>query len=412
MQTNRAGGMSGIRTLLAAGLCMLVVGLLPPSTRTMAAAGGWEGLIAAYNGCGQRLFKALARKPGNIVLSPYSIGTAMAMALAAASGETEIEMASVLGLALPRERIDSANAAVLASFNTASSATFQLHVANAVMLTKNGTQSSQDYIDVLRDDYAAEVFRGADLATVNRWVKEKTVGKIDSILDRLDPMAALVLLDAIYFKGRWETPFRAEATQKETFHLVNGDIKVPTMRVRADFALAERPGYRAIRMPYAGGRASMIVVLPDGGTTDVVARFDDDEMRSLLAALHGPGRSTDLALPRFKINFKAALIDAFADMGMHQAFNAKAADFSGMTGKPLTGRRLAIDQIVHRAFIDVAEDGTEAAAATGISIVATAMRPTPVETFRVDRPFLFAVIDEETGAVLFEGRVDDPRQAS
>jgi serpin B len=215
------------------------------------AASGWGALVDAFNGTGLRLFQAFAKAPGNIVISPYSIGTAMA--LAGARGDNAAEMAKVLGQKLPGDEINTANAAVLASLNGASPASFQLRVANALMLTKPGNAISESYIAALREKYTAEIFQGADLATVNGWVKEKTNGKIGSILDQLDAMTVLVLLDAIYFKARWQATFDADATRDEAFHLADGEAQVPTMHLRADFAVATRPGYQAIRLPYEGG---------------------------------------------------------------------------------------------------------------------------------------------------------------
>ncbi len=403
----------GVARLRAIGVFgALAIGSASLFSPATPAARGWGPLIAAYNGCGQRLFQAFAKAPGNIVISPYSIGTAMAMALASARGDNEAEMGKVLGLKLPREEVDASNAAMLASLNGAAPPPFQLRVANALMLTKRGNAISEGYMALLREKYAAEIFQGADLATVNGWVKEKTNGKIGSILDRLDPMTVLVVIDAIYFKARWQTTFEADETRDETFHLVDGEAKVPMMHVRADFALATRPGYRGIRLPYENGRVGMIIVLPDAGNADVAQQFDYEEMKSLLAALRSQPRTVELALPRYHANFKSSLVGAFESMGMRRAFDFKAADFSGMTGKGRAELALAIDQIMHAAVIDVAEEGTEAAAATAATITAKAMPARPAEIFRVDRPFLFAIIDDTTGAILFEGRIADPRQPS
>ncbi len=403
--------MRAMRALAIGGFCAVAIGSAPLLIQAAPEAGGWGALMDAYNGAGQRLFQAFAKNPGNIVLSPYSIGTAMAMALAGARGENAVEMAKVLGLELPRDEVNAANAAVLASLNKASSASFQLRAANALMLTNQGRAISADYAAMLRKYYAAEVFRGANVATVNGWVREKTAGKIDSILNQIDPMTALVLIDAIYFKAPWQKAFDAKATRDETFHLLKGEAKVPMMHIDSDFAVASRPGYRAIRLPYTGERASMVVVLPDAGIAEVVQRLDGSEMRLLLAALHTGVREVELSLPRFKANFEASLVQPFTQMGMQRAFELRTADFSGMTGKPQSEVPLAINEIRHRAVIDVAEQGTEAAAATAIGVVTSAVRPRP-ETFHVDRPFLFAIVDDETGAILFEGRIVDPRQAS
>jgi len=403
--------MRGMQRLMMGALCALAIG--PFGVHAGSAANdGTKALIAAYNGSGQRLFQAFAEKPGNIVLSPYSIGTAMAMALAGARGETEIEMAKVLGLRLSLDEINAANAAALADLGAASSPSLRLFIANALMLTKKGGVISEDYVSTLREKYAAEVFRGADLATVNDWVKQKTAGKIDSLLSRLDPRTVLVLLDAVYFKARWETLFDAGATHKEPFRLLKGEAEVQMMHLRSDFTVAERAGYRAIRLPYVGERVGMIVVLPDKSGAEVDKWPAEDEFQSLLAALHAPAQSVQLSLPRFRASFKADLVAPFEQMGMHRAFDAWAADFSGMTGKPQSAVPLQIDQIVHRAVIDVGEEGTEAAAATGVTVGVAAAPMQRAITFRVDRPFLFAIVDDVTGAVLFAGRIVDPRQAS
>lgn len=400
------------RGLLIGALCALAVGFTPMLVLQVPAADGRSALIAGYNGTGQRLFQAFAKRPGNIVLSPYSISTAMAMALVGARGENEVEMAKVLGLDLPREGVNAANAAVLASLNAMSSASFQLRIANALMLAKQDGTISENYVTMLRKNYAAEVFRGASLAKVNGWVREKTEGKIDSILDRIDPSAALFLLDAIYFKAPWQNAFDVKMTQDETFHLLKGEAKVPMMHMQGEFTLASRPGYRAIWLPYAGARLSMVVILPDSDIAKVVQGLDSNEMRLLLAAVHTP-MEVDLWLPRFKASFKASLVEPFKEMGMHRAFDPRTADFSGMTGKPQPDVSLALNQIMHRAVIEVAEQGTEAAAATGTELVAVTVMADPVvATFRVDRPFLFAIVDEKTGAILFEGLIVDPRQGS
>jgi len=366
-----------------------------------------EALVAAYNGCGQQLFQAIADKPRNIVLSPYSIGTAMAMTLVGARGETASEMAKVLGLLFPPEEIDGANGDLLTSLNGASTRSFQLRVANALILPKRGSAISEGYSADLRHNYAAEIFRGATVATVNNWVKEQTAGKIDSILNQVDPLTALVLINAVYFKAPWRSPFNAAATHNEAFHLINGKIAVPTMVVRADFAVAERPGYDAIRLPYAGDRLAMIIMLPKIGVADAVQRFDGDELQHLLVALRAPERPIDVSLPRFHASFSVSLAGPFAEMGMHRAFDTRTVDFSGITGKPQSEVSLAIDQIRHRAVVDVAEEGTEAAAVTGVGV--KIISAIPVSTFRVDRPFMFAIVDQKIGAVLFEGQITDPR---
>jgi serpin B len=367
-------------------------------------------LIAAYNGLGQRLLKEFADKPGNVVFSPYSIGTAMAMALAGARNETEIEMARVLGLDLPPDEVSKANAAVLASLHKTSSASLELNLANALVLANEQWAISADYIATLQKDYGAEVFRGGDLATVNAWVKQKTNGKIDSILDHLDRDTVLVLLDAVYFKASWQSMFTSRATQEALFHLSNGTTtNVPMMNTHGHFALVKMKDYRAIRLPYEGARVSMVVILPDSGITGVMQRLNGEELQHLFVSLRStPQQPVELSLPRFKANFEANLVQPFLKLGMRRAFDPQTADFSGITGKPL----LRIGQIEHRAVIDVTERGTEAAAVTTVEAEATSSHAVQPEAFLVDRRFLFAVVDGETDAILFQGLIVDPRQGS
>jgi serpin B len=288
--------------------------------------------------------------------------------------------------------------------------TAKLLIANALMLARNGAIISKDYAALLADRYAAETFRNAGLDEVNGWVKRKTEGKIDRILDQLDPDAAAVLLNAAYFKSTWASTFSKQATRGETFHLSpSQQVQVPTMSKVAGYAVTARSGYRAIRLPYAIRAIGMVIVVPDAvdGLPAVTAKLDAEELAGLFTTLRTtPAKSVSLALPRFKSAFKADLIPPLRQAGMRLAFDRTGADFSGMTGRP--GGGVVIDQIVHRAVIDVDEDGTEAAAATAVGITMSSAALSP-EPFRVDRPFLYYIVDEATGAILFQGRVADPR---
>lgn len=396
------------RNLMIGALAAVVTGLTPKPAGAPPVDARAARLIAAYNELGQRLFTEFANKPGNVVFSPYSISTVMAMALAGARNETEVEMAQVLGLDLPRDEVNKANAVVLASLSKTSSASLQLNLANALILANEQLVISEDYLAALRKDYAAEVFHGGNLATVNAWVKQKTNDKIDAILDHLDPDTALVLVDAVHFKASWQSKLDTLATDDAPFHLSDGTTaNVPMMYRQGLFGLATMPSYRAIRLPYEGARASMVFILPDAGVADVIPWLNGEELQHLLASLRGTSEQpVHLWLPRFKTNFKANLVEPFVKLGMRRAFDPHTADFSGVMGKPL----LRINQIAHRAVIDVKENGTEAAAATAVEEVFISMEDAHGQSFRVDRPFLFAVVDDETDAILFEGLIVDPRQ--
>ena len=416
-----------------------------------------RALTAAYDASAHGLFTTFAANPGNIVFSPYSIGTAMAMVLSGARGETEREMARVLRHTLPRGAIDQANASLLATLNgydrsgapvtcpapgmrfngtdcearpAANGAcpagyregdrcvapgrkppSAALKAANALMLIKQrGDMISPAYAGLLERDYRAQVFRGAGLDEINRWVDRQTAGKIDKILDAIDPDTAAVILNAVYFKAAWKTPFVARATSDEDFRLTAAStVKVPTMHRLGSYQVATRAGYRAIRLPYSVEALSMVVVLPDeiGGVEKLARDLDAPALAALFRDLT-EWKTVSLALPRFKTSFKAKLGELFQAAGMRRAFDLRQADFSGMTSRPPREAPLAISEVVHRAVIDVTEEGTEAAAATAVGMMTASAGPA-AEPFMVDRPFLFYIVDDATGAILFQGRISDPR---
>ncbi|HLH91877.1 MAG TPA: serpin family protein [Xanthobacteraceae bacterium] len=418
-----------------------------------------RSLTSAYNASGHDLFTQFVATPGNIVFSPYSIGAAMAMVLAGAHGDTEREMVTVLRHSLSPTAIDAANTRVLAILNGYDKSSVPaacpapamhfngsecetpappngtcaagyprdercvapgrlppsatLKAANALMLLKpNGNLISAAYMARLADKYGAQVFRDADLAMVNGWVDRQTAGKIHRILDQIDPDAPTVILNAVYFKAIWATPFIVRATRDDDFKLTpTSRVRVPTMHRLGYFVTIARPGFRAIRLPYSVSSLAMVVVMPDAidGTDKLARDLDGPALAALFADLtQAQAQNVDLALPRFKTGFRAEVGKLFQQAGMRRAFNAQLADFSGMTGEPPAVAPLAITGVIHRAVIDVTEQGTEAAAATAVAMVAASM-PSHIEPFVVDRPFLFYIVDEGSGAILFQGRISDPR---
>ena len=418
-----------------------------------------RALIAAYNASGRQLFVELAKTPGNVVLSPYSIGTAMAMALSGARGATESELAGVLMQRLARPEMERANAetmAILGRYDTSSDPRFcpgdahwtgsqcespassdnkclfplqlqagqcvggptlssaRLLVANALVLAEHGDLITSDYRTLLKNRYAAEVFSAASLDEINGWVKQKTEGKIDKLLETLGRDPVLVLLNAVYFKAAWSAPFAKHATRQEVFHLSStAQIKTPTMHHEARFAVLQQPDYRAILLPYANPALAMIVVLPAAfdGLAQISSSLSADALDTLVAKfLEQPVNRVTLALPRFKAGLETDLIPPFKAAGLRLALS-DSADFSGMTGG-LPGRGLIkIGQIRHRAVIEVLEEGTEAAAATavvGVKAIAMSHPEPPAAPFIVDRPFQFYIVDTATRASLFQGRIADP----
>jgi serpin B len=440
-------------------LASLLLGVVHP-----AQAGGEDArvraLTEAYNAAGQALYRELARKPGNVVFSPYSIGAVMALARSGARGETERQMASALKLRQEREETDAANTALAAILNgydktshpdycpkgarwtgnrcegppssdgkcrfpmqrerdvcvgepVAPSA--KLLTANALMLAKRGALISAEYRSMAKDKYFAEIYEGADAGEVNGWVKRKTEGKIDRIVDRLEPDTAAVLLNAVYFKAAWASTLMESATREDEFRVSAAQkVRVPMMRQQASFRLVEGTRYRAIRLDYSERALGMIIVLPNEveGLDAVTRQLDTGELENLVSALrHVPTKPVSLALPRFKTAFEADLVEPFRKAGMTLAFTDRA-DFSGMTGRNPTDDGVKIGAIKHRAIIEVVEEGTEAAAATAVVFPSLGLpreQPKPI-SFIVDHPFLFSIVDDASGAILFQGRIANPLQ--
>jgi serpin B len=368
-------------------------------------------VVAAYNQMALQLYAQLRRKPGNLVISPCSIGTAMAMVHSGARGETASEMAKVLNQTLPREQMDAANAALLERLNRRGDGdACQLSVANALCLTTGGQLVAQTYRDLLATHYSAEVFSGQNVTPINAWVAEKTEGKIDKILEGLSANSVCVLLNAIYFRGRWASEFDKARTRPGGFYTApDAVISVPMMSQKADYSLVAGEDFQAISLPYKTQSLAMIVILPREkmGLAKMEEDLTLDSLQSTLKELRErPAHKVYLSLPRFRIEFGTSLIPAFKALGMKRAFSGEQADFGGITGRTDDLGRLWIAQIQHKAFLEVNEEGTEAAAAAAIEF---ASKSEPGR-FVADHPFLFLIVDTETDAILFMGRVTNPHE--
>jgi serpin B len=377
-------------------------------------------MIAGYNALGLTLFRALAGWPKgrgrraknpdcNIVMSPLSIGVTLAMGLAGAAGETADEMARTLGFEGARSDLFAANADLLRHYADAS----PVRLANALVLTQHGEAVAKAYRDLLAGSFAAEIFAG-DIARINQWIAQRTEGKIERALDSLPQDDIAVLLNAIYFKAPWAEPFNPASTYTTDFlrgyndDLEKIEIEVKMMDGDGDHVTASGPGYRAARLPYKTAALAMIVVLPDeeSGPETVLESFDVAELARLRAELaHAEPSHITLRLPRFRARTQSSLRPALEEAGMVLAFDWTRADFSPMTERPPTEIPVALTDVVHCAMVDVAEEGTEAAAVTLVSFHIGGVPP----SFIVKRPFLFFILDETTGAILFQGKIVDPR---
>jgi serpin B len=280
----------------------------------------------------------------------------------------------------------------------------QLEIANALVLQKpEGVLES--YKSLLREDYDAEVFPG-NVAEINSWCNEKTYGKIPEIIKELSPETVCVILNAVYFKGDWENPFNKEATRDMLFRLSGSEsIQVPTMRQTKPFSTFRNDEFESILLPYKGDRVSMVIVMPpEGKSLDLLKRELTAEgfgniWKNLSSA---PKDKVFLTLPKFKIQSYYPLKKTFQAMGAVDPFGMRA-DFSKMSNI-----ELLISEVLHKAVVEVDETGTVAAAVTAIIAVPKSAPMSP-PAFKVDRPFMFFLVDNKTGTILFLARINDPR---
>ncbi len=361
----------------------------------------------ALNAFGFDLLGAVADEQDNTVISPVSVATLLAMVLAGAGSETAEQMVAVLGLDAAR---DARVGALLGQL--ADSEDVTLSVANALWANE-GTPFEDDYLAFVRATFGAtleEADLGAEATAedIDAWVVEHTEGLIEDIAEDLglpNAQAVLVLANAVYFLGEWSTPFDPDQTRDEPFTLADGSaVDVPLMHLRdEELAYADRDGYAVLRLPYGDEeRYGMEVFLPDApdGLPGLLDTLDRDEWRAAVDDL-APAEVDRLALPRFELEWDAELNEPLAALGMELPFTP-AADF-----RPLSPAAPWLDVVVHKTYIRVDEEGTEAAAVTGGVLVESA--PLDPLEFIVDRPFVFTISDTDTGAVVFLGAVGDPR---
>lgn len=363
------------------------------------------------------LYQVLRSSEGNLFTSPLSISLALAMAYAGARGETQAQMAQTLHLTLDQDRLHPAfNHLDLELAERGRSVGsgrqgFQLSMANAIW-GQVGTEFLDLFLDTLATNYGAGIrlldFAGAPercRGIINAWASDYTGGRIRDLIPpgNIRRRTKLVLTNAVAFHAAWSTPFDAAATADGSFFLLDGsEVAVPMMNRTGSFAYAERKGVQAIELPYVGGELAMVVLLPPAGSFEKFERVVQAE--TVGAVVEGfSHRRVAFSMPRFQFSSSLCLAEALAVMGMPAAFS-NDADFSGMNGE----RDLFLADVLHKAFVAVDEEGTEAAAATAaVMVPGVAPQEVPLD-LRVDHPFLFFIRDIGTGAVLFVGRLVDP----
>jgi serpin B len=391
--------------------------LISDEVRAAAAPSAAAKAADSINEFGLDLFRALvARQPVNTVISPASIAIALSMARLGARGATAAEMDAVLHelMADGPEGINSLDQNLAARNREVRDANgdrqqIVLRIANAPF-GQRGYPWRDEFIDDLAASFGAGlrlVDYGADpdraRGEINRWVKEQTEERIPELLDpgTIDAQTRLTLVNAIYLKAPWALPFLADATSDRPFTRLNRSVvDVPMMGHGAIHPYAQGDGRRAVELSYAGEELAMLLILPDD-LPSFTSRLDAVTLDSIVGSL----RPEDLilGLPRFETETTAELVNDLIALGMPTAFDPASADFSAMTDQ----EKLFVALVVHQANISVDEEGTEAAAATAVVMAGSAPPATPI-VMTLDRPFVFALRDRASGAVLFVGQVVDP----
>lgn len=370
-------------------------------------------MASAVNNFTLDLYAQLGARPGNVFASPFSAHTALAMTYAGARGRTAAQMAKVMHLAEHGPAIHNALGQLVAKLTAATGDGCELRVANGLW-AQQGFRFLPSYLDVLRTGYGAEPNQVdfVDMpeparAKINAWVEEQTRERIKDLVppDMITPESRLFLINAVYFLGDWAQPFARQGTRPGPFTRADGRITtVPLMQQTGRFLYAEAPDMQVLEMPYVGERLAMTILLPrrHDGLAELEARLSIENLALWLGGGHV--RQVRTTMPKFRLESTVDLAQPLRTMGMPDAFTT-GADFSGMTG----GRDLFISGVVHKAFVEVDEEGTEAAAATGIGVSLTSMPTEPPPEFKADRPFVFLIRDRTSGTILFIGRLAEPR---
>ena len=370
-------------------------------------------VVTANTKLGFSLFNEIRKteQDKNIFISPFSVSVALAMTLNGAAGETEQAMTNTLQLhGLDSESINTGYAGLRQTLLT-SDPKVTLTIANSLW-ARQGFSFKPDFLQRNTQFFGAEIstldFDNSSASkTINQWVDINTNGKIQKIVgDQIDPITVLFLINAIYFKGTWQKEFDPSKTREGPFHLANGDEKqVPMMRQQRWYPYYREENFQAISLAYGDGQMSMYIFLPDreSDLNIFLENLNAESWENWMSQFHE--QDVSLVMPKFKLEYGKTLNDPLKALGMDVAFDPELADFSRMAS--LEFGNLYIEKVVHKTFVEVNEEGTEAAAATSVEVGVKSVPPPPI-SFSVDRPFFFAIRDNETKTVLFMGIVVEP----
>ncbi len=361
------------------------------------------------------VYTVLKEREGNLFFSPCSISSALAMTYAGARGETEAQMRNALHFLLNQDALHPAFTDLSTYFQEIQdTGNVTFYIANALWLQQDFAVL-EEFLNILTTHYSAELLQ-VNFAeapeevrvTINTWVEEKTNHKIQNLLPPgvLNTLTRLVLTNAIYFKGSWALEFDKKFTNDGVFWLTPEDeIQTPMMRRQDMFNYGETENVQILQLPYSGEELSMVVLLPKtkDGLPALEAQLSAEQLDAWISETFM--RKVNVILPKFTVTSELMLSDTLKTLGMKNAFSDQA-DFSGIEPE----KQLHISEVVHKAFVEINEEGTEAAAATGVVIGVTSVRdPEPVPEFIADHPFLFLIRENQTGSLLFLGRITNPQ---
>ncbi|MBU1008304.1 serpin family protein [Candidatus Dependentiae bacterium] len=364
-----------------------------------------ESLVAhSNNRFGSNLYAQLCKEPGNALFSPYSIYTALAMPYAGAQGDTEKEMSNVLHITLSQNQFHHANAKLTKALSQNN-----LSIANKIFIQQDFPilpkfanimtsqyNSGSESVDFSQQDITANL--------INHWVSQETQNNIKKIIvpSHLTPATAVVLVNAIYFKGKWEKPFEKIYTQKAPFCLDKNSCTDVDMMLQSNKCNYMENGLlQMIELPYQDSPLSMYVILPKelDGLSKIENQFTQAKLASWTTQLKQ--QDVTIKLPKFKLEAEYMLTETLASMGMPSAFSC--ANFTG-----ITKNNLSISKVIHKASIEVEEEGTEASAATAVIMGRGFCRLPQATIFNADHPFIFLIKDKNTGLTLFMGKLLAP----
>ena len=408
-----------------------MTGLMPDEQAIAKENTNTKYVVKGNNEFAFQLYARLRGKEGNLFFSPYSISTALALTYSGARGQTESQMGAVLHFPIfakqnkeswisstvipDRRQFASAFAEIIKDLNSrGEKGGYELRVANALWGQKK-YGFLQEYLELIETNYGGKLnevdfIRAAESArkTINRWVEKKTNNKIKNLIQKgvLDSMTRLVLTNAIYFKGNWARQFKKDNTKDAPFTLVDGKkVDAEMMNQKAEFGYMETESFQGLELPYVDDELSMIILLPkkNDGLDELEKTLTVENLTKWLSKLYK--REVVVSVPKFKMTSQFGLASVLKAMGMTDAFSSNA-NFSGINGK----RDLFISAVIHKAYVDVNEEGTEAAAATAVTMRLTSIGPARIPVFRADHPFLFFIRDNHTESILFVGRLMNPNE--